>query len=829
MIAGATGFAGGIPLSVRKAFAIAPDPGTTWADAEHIVVLMQENRSFDHAFGTLQGVRGFNDPRAIRQANDNSIFMQTNANGDTYIPWRLDIRDTKITWMGSIPHSRNSQVDAWNHGHHNAWIDAKRSSNVDYHDVPITMGHYTREDIPFYFAMADAFTVCDQHYCSVMSSTTPNRSMLWTGTIRDEQKANSAVFMRNDQYHSKLKWKTFPERLSEAGVTWNVYQNEVNVAALPHEEHEWLCNVGNVLEHFGCYNVNLTNASTKKLQSQIDALKADIAQLQGETVDATMKSDHEAALSQKHDALKALQDQLEHGGSLTQLPEAQQELHMRAFVTNVGDENYHSLEPIAFEDDGHNRSMNVPKGDVLYQFREDVKEGTLPTVSWLVPPGKFSDHPAHPWYGAWFVSEAMDILTSNAEVWKKTIFILTYDENDGYFDHGPSYVAPDPQNKATGRASEGIDVALEYSYSPDELAQGVPKHNARSGPIGLGFRVPMVVASPWSRGGWVNSELCDHTSSLQLIEAFVEKKFGKKVHEENMSQFRRAICGDLTSCFRPADNTEAKLPFLDRNEYVESIQKARYKEVPSNYLKLTPQQMSAYNANRATYPNASRQEPGIRPSNALPYELYCEGGLSPDGKIFRLAFRAGGGVHGERSNGAPFNVYIRNTKRAAGVIERGANNQNMAVATFVVKPGDTMQEGIPVEMFRDGKVDIEVHAPNGFFRSFQAQGTLSPVVAHCVYERTSGTITGNVLAQLRNDSTRAVNVVVAENAYSKQRHELKLEPGAKLAVPLNASRHHGWYDYTVSVKGETVSTRFAGRVETGRSSFTDPVMGGVTV
>ena len=494
MLAGAAGFAAGVPESIQKAFAIAPAPGTTWANAEHVVILMQENRSFDHSFGTLQGVRGFNDPRAIRQANGNSVFLQTDLTGATYTPWRLDIKDTKITWMGSIPHSRDSQVDAWNHGHHNTWIDSKKSHNANYSSVPITMGHYTREDLPFYYALADAFTVCDQHYCGAMTSTTPNRSLLWTGTVRDEQKATSAVYMRNPQFRGRLNWKTFPERLTEAGVTWNVYQNEVNVAEMETEAHEWLGNVGNVLEHFGVYNVHMTNASTKKLKAQIAAAQDEITALQQKPIDPTMKDDKAALIQQKQEHVKAMQAQLEHGGSLEQLPPKQQELHVRAFVTNVGDPDYHQLESIAFDEDGKSAKMNVPKGDVLHQFRKDVREGTLPAISWLVPPGKFSDHPAHPWYGAWYVSEAVDILTKNPEVWKKTIFILTYDENDGYFDHAPSFVAADPLNKASGRASAGIDTALEFTYAPDELAQGVTPKEARSGPIGLGFRVPMIIA-----------------------------------------------------------------------------------------------------------------------------------------------------------------------------------------------------------------------------------------------------------------------------------------------------------------------------------------------
>jgi len=187
MLSGAAAVSGFLPESIARAYAIAPEPGSSYLDAEHIVILMQENRFFDHAFGTLRGVRGFNDPRSLRLANGNSVFVQTNKAGVSYAPWRLDIKDTRITWMGSIPHSRNSQVDAWNEGQHDGWLDAKRSDQAEYANVPMTMGHYTREDLPFYYALADAFTVCDQNYCSVMSSTSPNRCYLWTGTIRDRQ------------------------------------------------------------------------------------------------------------------------------------------------------------------------------------------------------------------------------------------------------------------------------------------------------------------------------------------------------------------------------------------------------------------------------------------------------------------------------------------------------------------------------------------------------------------------------------------------------------------------------------------------------------------
>src|SRR6185312_1065623 len=429
MLSGAAGVSGVVPDSIQRAFAIEPEPGSTYMDAEHIVILMQENRSFDHALGSLQGVRGFNDPRAVRQANGNSVFVQTNAAGDSYAPWRLDIKDTKITWMGSIPHSRNSQVDAWNEGHQDRWIDAKRSANKDYAQIPITMGHYTRDDLPFYYALADAFTVCDQSHCAAMTSTTPNRCFFWTGTVRDQPRVDSRVFMRNNQIDiTGMTWKTYPERLQEAGVKWKFYQNELtNSGGLTGEEHAWLSNFGcNILEFFEAFHVEAYPSSVPHMQDELASQNKLVEKLQHQLAgekDAKAAERIRVRIRGEQKRIVRLKKSLANGGEALYklLSEPQRALHDAAFVTNAGDPGYRSLEQMTFKEDGKQSQMNVPKGDLLHQFREDVNNGRLPTISWVTPPEKFSDHPTSPWYGAWYVSEVMDILTKNPEVWKKTI------------------------------------------------------------------------------------------------------------------------------------------------------------------------------------------------------------------------------------------------------------------------------------------------------------------------------------------------------------------------------------------------------------------------
>lgn len=821
MAAGA-GLNGWFPESIAHAQAIDPEVGSTWMDAEHIVILMQENRSFDHTFGMLRGVRGFSDPRALRLPNGNSVFVQTDANGDSYAPWRLDIKDTRITWMGSLPHSRNSQIDAWNGGRHDGWLDAKRSDRREYFDLPLTMGHYTRKDLPFYYALADAFTVCDQNYCSVLSSTSPNRCYLWTGTIRDRQRTDSKIHLRNEQIDDGgLTWKTFPERLQEAGIEWKIYQNELTRSGLSGEADAWLSNFSdNTLECFDAYNVQayagfpqaaqlwLSDLSEKK-----EKLAADIASAKTRTKARQL----EAMRKQVQERIGKIQNILPRSGEARyqQLSDAERSLFHAAFVTNAGDHNYRALCRLEYRDGGTSRSMMVPKGDVLHQFRTDVEQGKLPSVSWLVASENYSDHPSAPWYGAWYVSEVMHILTSNPEIWKKTIFILTYDENDGYFDHAPSFVAADPRRPETGGASAGLNTGLEYAYKVDELAQGVADTDARSGPVGLGFRVPMIVASPWSRGGWVNSQLFDHTSTLMLLERFVQAKYGKVVREENISAWRRAILGDLSSTFRPYDPKEPTLEWLDRSKFVVGIEEAREKEVPSNYQRLTREQIEQINGISSKAQNMPHQEEGIRPACGLPYELYADGNVTEDGMYWELRLSAGNQVHGSASAGAPFNVYLRNLK-----------NGGFQAATFSVKAGDTLVRKLPLSGFIEQTYAIEVLAPNGFYRAFS--GRVAPqnsIDVRASYEQNGSGLTGNLQIHLCNARRDDTTVTIVDCSYGKAAVRKDVGAGEEATISLPLQSSNGWYDFRVRAEGSDAEVRYAGHIETGRPSSSDPLIG----
>lgn len=826
LLSGAAGLSSMVPASIQRAMAINPSPGSTYMDAEHVVILMQENRAFDHTFGTLKGVRGYNDPRAITLPDGNPVWLQSNGKGETFVPFHFDIRNTKATWMGAVPHSRSSQVDAWNQGRYDNWINAKRVNNKKLAEMPLTMGYYTRKDIPFYYALADNFTICDQNFCSAVSPTRPNRLFFWTGTIRPEQDGRSKAHIRNgDEGYGTEHWKTFPERLEENDISWKFYQNDIDCGGgFTGDQRAWLGNFGcNPLEWFANYNVKFSPRYIKSLQEQVETLPGEIEKLQHKTRSKSASDPSsqkiKRAIAKKQEVLGQAKKELAERSreNFDKLSDREKSLYRRAFATNGGNPDFHKLTTLKYEDEGQKRELPVPQSDPLYQFRKDVESDRLPTVSWLAGAQNFSSHPSAPWYGSLYISEMLDILTQNPEVWKKTIFIVTFDENDGYFDHVPPFVAPDPRNPKTGKCSNGISTEVEYIYREDELAQGVPKGSARTGPVGLGFRVPMIVASPWSRGGQVSSQVFDHTSTLQFLEGFLSKKFNKDIRETNIGQWRRAICGDLTSLFRPynSENTP-QLPFLKKDPFIEKIYNAKFKKTPDDFRPLSKGEIAEVNKDPWASGLLPRQEPGSKPSCAVPYEIYVAGKLTDDKKDFEITLTAKNEVFGNRSLGAPFNVYASGDNRS-----------------YAVTVGDSLADSWPITDFDQGIYGLKVHGPNGFFREYGGSSDDPRIGIICGYERpTSSTekLTGNIELQLANlDPDRSYTVNVQDNAYQNGPIKKTLEAGSpETTLVLDLEKSHGWYDFSIGITGfEHFGRRYAGHVETGRDSFSDPAMGKV--
>jgi len=813
-----------LPPVIQKALAVAPELGSTFYDAEHIVFLMQENRSFDHQLGMLQGVRGFNDPRAIQLPDQNSVWLQTNAKGDTYGPFHLNVKDTKVAWMGSLPHGWTDQTDAMNNGKYDKWLETKKARNKTFADMPLTMGYCDREDFPFYYSLADAFTVCDHNFCSSITGTHPNRHYWMTGTVREknEPEAIAHLWNVNNYEYPTLNWTTYPERLQAAGIPWKVYQNEITMGyGLKGEESAWLSNFGtNVLEYYQQYNVRLHEGGIANLQAKNESVRQLITDLEGQPADE--KTAQKLAAARKLlTNIETAQKRYTADGYANLSAEAKN-LHDSAFVTNRQDPFFHELTAMAYTDGSTERTLNVPKGDVFHQFRQDVQNGTLPTVSWLMPPAHFSDHPGQPWFGPWFVSEAMDILLQNPEVWKKTIFIITYDENDGYFDHMPPYVVPNPYKANTGKVSAGIDPRLDFVTKEQQTNPSAQASGLREGPIGLGYRVPMIIASPWTRGGYVNSEVFDHTSSLQFLEHFLAKKTGKTIREENITAWRRTVCGDLTSVFRPYNGEPITQPkFLERGPFLEGIHQAQFKNAPANYQKLTAADREQVNAQPRQSPHVPQQEKGIRAATALPYELYVDRMAGRDRQQFGLSFKAGNAIFGAQAAGAPFRVYA----------VRPYQGETMRAWDYSVAAGDALRDDWTIRDFDASQYHLRVYGPNGFFREFTGSANNPLIGVECRYESQRlrrNKLTGNLLVTLHNHDTKPHTLTLLDNSYKAKPQQVQLPAGGKTSVTLDLSSQHGWYDMSVKVKNhDGFEERFAGHVETGMPSKTDPLMGRV--
>lgn len=778
ILSGAAGLTNVLPNSIRKAMAISADPGTTFFDAEHIVFLMQENRSFDHMFGSLRGVRGFNDPRAKWLPDGDKVWVQKDKEGNAHAPFHIDINKTKITWQGGLPHGWPDQSAARNRGKYDQWIPQKSS---------MTMGYYDRSDVPFYYALADAFTICDHNFCSSLTGTTPNRLFFWTGNIRPRPDGNSKPAVYNSMAESRdnayVDWETFPELLEDQGISWRIYQNELWTANLPGEGVDyWLGNYGdNAIEYITRHHVRLSAYFRKH----------------GYKTTKPYLSAEEAT-------------ELYH-----RLSPREKNLVDKAFTTNIDeDDSYLELTPYTFSDDqGKSQTVRIPKNDIFRQFRGDVQNGKLPMVSWLVAPQSFSDHTSTPLYGTWYVSEVLDILTQNPEVWKKTIFILNYDENDGYFDHLPPFVAPAPGDATTGSASAGIDTTSDHDPESDA-------------PIGLGYRVPMIIASPWSRGGYVNSQVFDHTSTLRFLEKFLHRKTGKKIFSTNISSWRRAVCGNLTSVFRPYNGEDIPLPaFENRDTVIMDIQNAKNKPRQVVPVPLVRTEIEKINKYPSFSPETSswmpQQEKGTRPACALPYELYAEGGLDGSRANFVLMLQAAETFNSQdmEAAGAPFNVYTRGKY----------NHEPGRTWAYAVKAGDHLEERFSVDQFGRTGYDLYVHGPNGFFRHFRGDRDDPALEVHCGYEQSglfSRVFTGNLLLTMRNNSDKPLEISLADQAYHTPAAEVHLQARGKKSLVVDLQKQQHWYHIAFQVSGyERFSRQYAGHVETGRVSITDPYMG----
>jgi len=212
-VLGSGALAAAAPGSIDRALAIpANNRRGTIEDIEHIVILTQENRAFDHYFGALRGVRGYGDPRPIVLPSGRPVWYQPDGSG-YLLPFHPTAPDLGLQFLEDTPHGWTDTHAAWNGGKYDQWIANKGRT---------TMAYLTRRDIPFHYALADAFTICDAYYCSFMGPTDPNRYHMWTGWVGNDGRGGGPVINNAEEGYD---WSTYPERLERAGISWKIYQD----------------------------------------------------------------------------------------------------------------------------------------------------------------------------------------------------------------------------------------------------------------------------------------------------------------------------------------------------------------------------------------------------------------------------------------------------------------------------------------------------------------------------------------------------------------------------------------------------------------------------
>ena len=698
--AGSTAALSLIPASIRKAMALPANNATgSIMDVEHVIIYMQENRSFDHYFGALNGVRGFGDPRAIRLPGGHSVWKQpSQEHADGYVmPYHGDSATTRSFSVGGSGMSHQDNLTILNNGRHDRWGHTR--------ELHKRMMHYNANDLPYYYALASAFTICDHYFGSTLTQTNPNRLHLFSGCNGggkvggDPDMSNAGndetptSDMETDMPFNAFTWMTYAERLEAAGISWKVYQEYDNFQ-------------DNLLAQFKNFR-------------------------------------------------------------------------------NIKDKNsplYRNGRSWVSEHDPNPANRKRSDGDQLVQaFRKDLTAGNLPQVSWIVPASQLSEHPAYvPPNGENITAKLIEALVDHPEMFAKTVLIMNYDENGGMFDHMPP---PLPPMEARDGYST-VSITGEIKTYESSNVENPGKH-----PIGLGIRVPAIVVSPWSRGGWVCSEVFDHVSTLRFLEA----RFGVK--DENISDWRRAISGDLTSAF----------DFKDPNRNWTSL------TLPdtAGYLARVARSANGVDLSIPKVQELTTQDKRQRHARPLPYELHSDGYEDASGRFFIEFVNTG-------KTGAVFQVYDHSDKQGAWrfTIEAGKR--------YVASPWH--------DVSTTGGYNLAVHGPNGFYRHFH--GDPAARAEELKIGSSYDVASGKIILTLENHGNVSRTLYVAQSeAYSLDPGQLRrrgyvLQPGdiKQATWTLSASDH--WYDLNVMLTdADTFLYRYAGHVETYKASMTDPAIG----
>ena len=269
---------------------------------------------------------------------------------------------------------------------------------------------------------------------------------------------------------------------------------------------------------------------------------------------------------------------------------------------------------------------------------------------------------------------------------------------------------------------------------------------------------------------------------------------------------------------------------VQREAFFKSIYQAKFQPIPDNYKELNADEIARVQANPRSSPMLPHQEHGTRPACALPYELAAEGSLNADRKTFEIQFSAGRTLFGQRSAGAPFRVYtsgrIRARNGASAAFETGR------AWDYAVSAGDSILGLWQLEDFEDEAYHLCVYGPNGFFREFRGTASAPLLQAQLQPVHAAGVANGNLELKLVNNSEHPLTVMVDDLSYGSEQRIVKLSAAGSspghASLKINLTSSFGWYDLRIRMKEEAIfDYRYAGHIETGRESVSDPCIGSV--
>jgi len=688
---------------------------------KHVIIFMQENRAFDHYFGRLKGVRGFNDRVTVPLRSGLNAFYQPvdQDHLDEYmLPFHADSNKTNAMCMPAPEMYYPTDIKMWNSGRMDAWNTAR--------DPGFGMSYWNREDLPYYYALYDEFVCGDQYHQSTFTCTNPNRLHLFSGTSGLSVGDGEFFVLENNEPRPGFNWTTMAEILEESNVTWGVYQE---------------------LDNFDD----------------------------------------------------------------------------NAFAWFANFQKSRPGQPLF--DKGMMRHVSL-----IEAFRADLESNSLPQVSWIIAPTDKSEHATnHPCAGEDYTARLLQTLTDFPEIYAQSVFILNYDEGGQFYDH--AWTPTPPLSKQEGIATMSVDGEINTSLLTDVPA-----------PIGLGFRVPLLIVSPWTRGNIVVSEVFDHTSVIQ----FLEVKFN--VHCPNLSPWRRAITGNLLSAFDfdHPDYSWPKLP--DTSDYVV--------EGDIQCHTLPPPVVPALQS-------MPQQEPGVRRSRALPYEFLVRDEMMMTMSVRDVSSKAAIAA----ASAISLIVSVNNTGLAGApfVLFDVINIATVNPRQYAIDSKKSIQDSIPLTISSNGiaSYSYSLFGPNGFVRQFSGTMDVSSLTssssscgsskslqhAQVSLEYDYGTqatgFTGVVLILTNKQSSSCLDSLtftVTDNAYGLLHDEVKkivVNSGQTIEFRIDTTASGNWYDLSVTTI-DTIDTkhvsgsmstsasyfrRFLGRFETGKDTISDPAMG----